>query len=84
MFHLFKDRRDTMEALNILKQVLRYNIRATLIEYSVPKVAAFKFSGNKDRRAVTVQRVTVDNMTPLKLLKANESLYSNIKVSSPQ
>ncbi|KAL1869184.1 hypothetical protein VTK73DRAFT_3353 [Phialemonium thermophilum] len=46
-FTLYKENRDTMEALNLIARMLKI------------KVQNFGFSGTKDRRAATVQRISI-------------------------
>ena len=62
-FLLYKENRDTAEAVSILAKLLRV------------KTKQFSFAGNKDRRGITVQRVTVWRVTADKLAALNHRLY---------
>ncbi|RKP18704.1 pseudouridine synthase, partial [Rozella allomycis CSF55] len=45
----------------------------------------FQFAGNKDRRAITVQRISVPNVEPIRLLSLNEKFWTpNMRISSPK
>ncbi|XP_060218149.1 LOW QUALITY PROTEIN: multisubstrate pseudouridine synthase 7 [Lycium barbarum] len=66
-FHLFKENKDTQEALNVIAKMLGVQ----------PK--SFGFSGTKDKRAVTTQRVTVFKQQASKLAALNRRLIG-IKV----
>ncbi|KAI1828349.1 pseudouridine synthase [Xylaria intraflava] len=66
-FSLYKENKDTMDALNHMAKTLRIH----------PK--AFGVAGTKDRRAVTVQRVSVKGRTPASLIVVNERI-NNIKI----
>lgn len=61
-FSLYKENKDTMDALNHMAKVLRAH----------PK--AFGAAGTKDRRAVTVQRVSIKGRSPASLLLVNERI----------
>ncbi|KAH6661097.1 pseudouridine synthase [Truncatella angustata] len=61
-FSLYKENKDTMEAINILAGAL--NMRPNF----------FSTAGTKDRRAVTVQRVSIRGRDPKKVLSANAKL----------
>ncbi|KAI0406722.1 pseudouridine synthase [Xylaria palmicola] len=63
-FSLYKENKDTMDALNHMAKTLKIH----------PK--AFGAAGTKDRRAVTVQRVSVKGRTPASLLFVNERINS--------
>ncbi|KAI1818699.1 pseudouridine synthase [Poronia punctata] len=66
-FSLYKENKDTMDALNHMAKTLRIH----------PK--SFGAAGTKDRRAVTVQRVSVKGRSPSALISVNERI-SNIKI----
>jgi tRNA pseudouridine13 synthase len=66
-FSLYKENKDTMDALSHMAKVLRIH----------PK--AFGAAGTKDRRAVTVQRVSIKGRNPSSLLLVNERI-PNIKI----
>ncbi|KAI1168601.1 pseudouridine synthase [Nemania serpens] len=66
-FSLYKENKDTMDALNHMAKTLRVH----------PK--AFGAAGTKDRRAVTVQRVSIKGRSPASLLFVNERI-SNLKI----
>ncbi|KAI1330438.1 pseudouridine synthase [Xylariaceae sp. FL0255] len=66
-FTLYKENKDTMEAINHIARVLRLP----------PKL--FGAAGTKDRRAVTSQRVSVKGRNPSSLVVVNERVY-NIKI----
>ncbi|KAF3164884.1 hypothetical protein TWF225_005638 [Orbilia oligospora] len=61
-FNLYKENKDTMECLNLLGKFLRTS----------PK--SFSFAGTKDRRAVTVQRVSVHKLKADKIEAINKKL----------
>ncbi|KAK6072100.1 pseudouridine synthase [Seiridium cupressi] len=61
-FSLYKENKDTMEAINILAGVLGM------------KPNFFSTAGTKDRRAVTVQRVSIRGRDPKKVMNANAKL----------
>ncbi|KAI0097630.1 pseudouridine synthase [Nemania sp. FL0031] len=63
-FSLYKENKDTMDALSHMAKVLRMH----------PK--AFGAAGTKDRRAVTVQRVSVKGRSPASLILVNERINS--------
>ena len=62
-FSLYKENKDTMEVIGYLCQRLRV------------KPKDFAFAGTKDRRAVTVQRVSVYRQHAKALQQLNNSLY---------
>ncbi|XP_050917141.1 multisubstrate pseudouridine synthase 7 isoform X1 [Lathyrus oleraceus] len=66
-FHLYKENKDTQEALGVLGHML--GIRSK----------SFGFAGTKDKRAVTTQRVTVYKQQASKLASLNGKLFG-IKV----
>ncbi|KAI3337510.1 pseudouridine synthase [Xylariaceae sp. AK1471] len=66
-FSLYKENKDTMDALNHMARTLRIH----------PK--AFGAAGTKDRRAVTVQRVSIKGRNPASLVSVNERI-NNIKI----
>ncbi|KAI0816420.1 pseudouridine synthase [Xylaria sp. FL0064] len=66
-FSLYKENKDTMDALNHMAKILRIH----------PK--AFGVAGTKDRRAVTVQRVSIKGRNPNSLIAVNERI-NNIKI----
>ncbi|WJX85532.1 tRNA pseudouridine(13) synthase [Trifolium repens] len=66
-FHLYKENKDTQEALGVLGHMLGIKSRS------------FGFAGTKDKRAVTTQRVTVYKQQASKLASLNEKLFG-IKV----
>lgn len=61
-FSLFKENKDTMEAISWLCKELKI------------KPSAFQFAGTKDKRAVTVQRVSVYHVFIDRLVAAGRSL----------
>ncbi|XP_050225541.1 multisubstrate pseudouridine synthase 7 [Mercurialis annua] len=66
-FHLYKENKDTQEALGIIGKMLGLQPRA------------FGFSGTKDKRAVTTQRVTLFKQRASRLAALNDRLIG-IKV----
>ncbi|KAH7328457.1 pseudouridine synthase [Stachybotrys elegans] len=62
-FTLFKDNKDTMEAVNQLARLLK--VKPQVISYA----------GTKDRRASTAQRCSVRYMRPRSLASANSKLW---------
>ncbi|KAI0395317.1 pseudouridine synthase [Xylariaceae sp. FL0594] len=66
-FSLYKENKDTMDALSHMAKVLRIH----------PK--AFGAAGTKDRRAVTVQRVSVKGRSPASVVLVNERI-PNVKI----
>ncbi|CAN4111257.1 unnamed protein product [Withania somnifera] len=66
-FHLFKENKDTQEALNVIAKMLGVQPRS------------FGFAGTKDKRAVSTQRVTVFKQQASKLAALNKRLIG-IKV----
>ena len=61
-FTLYKENKDTLEVITYLARSL--NI----------KPHAFQFAGNKDRRAITSQRISVHRVFPAKVASANKFL----------
>lgn len=61
-FSLYKENKDTMEAISWISKQLRMT----------PK--SFQFAGTKDRRAVTVQRVSVDRVLVNAMITAGRTL----------
>lgn len=61
-FSLYKENKDTMEAISWLSKQVRMNPRS------------FQFAGTKDRRAVTVQRVSVDRVLVNAMISAGRTL----------
>ncbi|KAL1561888.1 tRNA pseudouridine(13) synthase [Salvia divinorum] len=68
-FHLYKENKDTQEALGLLSKMLG------------TKPRSFGFAGTKDKRAVSTQRVTVFKQRASKLAALNEKLIG-IKVGN--
>lgn len=62
-FHLYKENKDTQEALGVIGNMLGIQ----------PK--SFGFSGTKDKRAVTTQRVTVYKQRASRLASLNKRLF---------
>ncbi|KAL9044759.1 MAG: hypothetical protein Q9214_002125 [Letrouitia sp. 1 TL-2023] len=61
-FTLYKENKDTMEAVSWLSKVLKM------------RPQAFQFAGTKDRRGVTVQRVSVQRVNVERMIDAGRSL----------
>ena len=61
-FSLYKENKDTMECISYLTKQLKMN----------PK--SFQFAGTKDRRAVTVQRVSVERVLVNAVISAGRTL----------
>ncbi|KAF2431522.1 putative pseudouridine synthase TruD/Pus7 [Tothia fuscella] len=61
-FTLYKENKDTMESIHFLATQLRFNIKN------------FQFAGTKDRRAVTVQRISTYRVHADKLAALNRNL----------
>lgn len=61
-FSLFKENKDTMEVISFLSRQLKTNAKA------------FQFAGTKDRRAVTVQRVSVYRLEADRVAGVNRML----------
>ncbi len=61
-FSLYKENKDTMEAISWLSKQVRMNPRS------------FQFAGTKDRRAVTVQRVSVERVLVNAMISAGRTL----------
>ncbi|KAL6515196.1 hypothetical protein OROHE_018828 [Orobanche hederae] len=68
-FHLYKENKDTQEALGLLGKMLGVQPRS------------FGFAGTKDKRSVSTQRVTVFKQRASKLAALNEKLIG-IKVGN--
>ncbi|PIA45026.1 hypothetical protein AQUCO_01700525v1 [Aquilegia coerulea] len=66
-FHLYKENKDTQEALGVIGKMLGIQQRA------------FGFSGTKDKRSVSTQRVTVFKQHAKRLAALNDRLFG-IKV----
>lgn len=66
-FHLYKENKDTQEALGVIGKMLGIQQRS------------FGFSGTKDKRAVTTQRVTIFKQHAKRLAALNNRLFG-IKV----
>lgn len=62
-FTLFKENRDTMEAVSLISRMLALKSRS------------INFAGTKDRRAATVQRCSVRQRTATDLARLNPKLY---------
>ena len=61
-FSLYKENKDTMEAISWLAKQVQMNPRS------------FQFAGTKDRRAVTVQRVSVERVLVNAMISAGRTL----------
>lgn len=61
-FSMYKENKDTMEVVSYLARQMQVNAKA------------FQFAGTKDRRAVTVQRVSVYRAEESRLARQNHSL----------
>ena len=61
-FSLYKENKDTMESISYLAKQLRMDARS------------FQFAGTKDRRAVTVQRVSVERVLVNAMISAGRTL----------
>ena len=61
-FSLYKENKDTMEAISWLSRQLGMNPRS------------FQFAGTKDRRAVTVQRISVERVLVNAMISAGRTL----------
>ena len=61
-FSLYKENKDTMEAISWLSKQVRMNAKS------------FQFAGTKDRRAVTVQRVSVERVLVNAMISAGRTL----------
>ncbi|KAG8391024.1 hypothetical protein BUALT_Bualt01G0145000 [Buddleja alternifolia] len=68
-FHLYKENKDTQEALGLLGKMLGVQPRS------------FGFAGTKDKRSVSTQRVTVFKQRASRLAALNEKLFG-IKVGN--
>ncbi|MED6181278.1 hypothetical protein PIB30_018013 [Stylosanthes scabra] len=66
-FHLYKENKDTQEALGVIGKMLGIQSRS------------FGFAGTKDKRAITTQRVTVYKQLVSRVASLNERLFG-IKV----
>lgn len=67
-FTLYKENRDTMEAIS----AIAFNLKS--------KPQLFGTAGTKDRRAVTVQRVSVRGRTPQSLLSVNNGRIPGVRI----
>ena len=61
-FTLYKENKDTMDTVNLLAKLLKM------------KTGAFTYAGTKDRRAVTVQQVSVYRVEAKRLQSLNKTL----------
>ncbi|ONK74350.1 uncharacterized protein A4U43_C03F5330 [Asparagus officinalis] len=61
-FHLYKENKDTQEALAVIAKMLGIQQRS------------FGFAGTKDKRAITTQRVTIFKQHPKRLAALNNKL----------
>ncbi|KYQ90650.1 tRNA pseudouridine synthase D [Tieghemostelium lacteum] len=61
-FSLYKENRDSMDALNVLSKYLQQSSKL------------FSIAGTKDKRGITVQKVTVYKVTPKRLSEVNKKL----------
>ena len=61
-FTLFKQNKDTMEAVNLISKLLHCN------------ASFFGYAGTKDRRATTIQRVSVKRKTSKEIVGLNKRL----------
>ncbi|KAJ3308892.1 hypothetical protein HDV04_000733 [Boothiomyces sp. JEL0838] len=68
-FTLFKENRDTMDAINIISKLVKTDTKS------------FTYPGTKDKRAVTAQRVSVKGITAERLSGINEKL-NNIRLGN--
>lgn len=67
-FTLYKENTDTMEAVGQIARILGF------------KAGFFGIAGTKDRRAVTVQRVSIRGRDPTKLLFINNNKVRGVKI----
>eukprot|EP00850_Spirogloea_muscicola_P001514 SM000005S17311 [mRNA] locus=s5:1339525:1350762:- [translate_table: standard] len=63
MFHLLKENKDTQDVLQVLARMLGLQLKS------------FGFAGTKDKRAVTVQQVTVYRQAAQKVAALNQRLF---------
>eukprot|EP00850_Spirogloea_muscicola_P007936 SM000041S15495 [mRNA] locus=s41:471157:478198:+ [translate_table: standard] len=63
MFHLLKQNKDTQDVLQVLARMLGLQLKS------------FGFAGTKDKRAVTVQQVTVYRQAAQKVAALNQRLF---------
>ncbi|XP_034031946.1 pseudouridylate synthase 7 homolog isoform X2 [Thalassophryne amazonica] len=68
-FVLYKENKDTMDAINVLSKFLRL------------KPNMFSYMGTKDKRAITVQEIAVHKITAERLAHLNKCLM-NLKVGN--
>ena len=61
-FSLYKENKDTMDAINLISKLMRM------------KAGAFTYAGTKDRRAVTVQQISVYRVEAERLQALNKTL----------
>ncbi|KAH7321647.1 pseudouridine synthase [Rhexocercosporidium sp. MPI-PUGE-AT-0058] len=69
-FSVYKENKDTMEVVSFLASRLRVKNRD------------FNFAGTKDRRAVTVQRVSIKRQREEDLARLNHQLHSNSRIGN--
>ncbi|KAH9205778.1 pseudouridine synthase [Leptodontidium sp. 2 PMI_412] len=69
-FSVYKENKDTMEVISFLASRLRV------------KNKDFNFAGTKDRRAVTVQRVSIKRQREEDLARLNNQLHSNSRIGN--
>jgi tRNA pseudouridine13 synthase len=62
-FHLYKENTDTMEAIDLIARRMKLNAKI------------FSYAGTKDRRAVTVQRVTALRVTAQRMEEATRTAF---------
>jgi tRNA(Glu) U13 pseudouridine synthase TruD len=63
-----------MDALNLLANMSQFVILFTLIDIQSVRPKSFNFAGTKDRRAITVQRITGYRVQASKMMKLNKTL----------
>ncbi|KAJ3269926.1 hypothetical protein HDV01_000813 [Terramyces sp. JEL0728] len=68
-FTLYKENRDTMDAINIISKLVRADSKS------------FTYPGTKDKRAITTQKVSVKGITAERLSGINDKL-NNIKLGN--
>ncbi|CAB4410147.1 unnamed protein product [Rhizophagus irregularis] len=61
-FTLYKENKDTIEAINFLSKLIKVHAKT------------FSYAGTKDRRAITVQKVTANRIKAERLLGLNSNL----------
>ncbi|RXM92477.1 Pseudouridylate synthase 7-like [Acipenser ruthenus] len=69
---LYKENKDTMEAINVLSKFLRQGCPALFII----KPNLISYMGTKDKRAITVQRIAVQKITAQRLSHLNTCLMN--------